>query len=124
MTAPKSHKQKTYDQGKWAETVAALWLCLKGYKILEQRYKTPMGEIDLIARRRTTLAIIEVKAHETHEKGLYAVRPQARRRIENAARHFLMKHPAYADFTIRFDVMTVCGAISVHHLDNAWIEGQ
>ena len=46
----KAHKQKTYDQGVWAEKYAAGYLVSKGYKILEERYKTQYGEIDLINR--------------------------------------------------------------------------
>ncbi len=120
----KTARRKAYDHGHWAETISALFLCLKGYKILAQRYKTPVGEIDLIARKKNMILIIEVKARETKEAALHAVRPQNRRRIENAARYFLAHHPAYYDFALRFDVITVSGGLSVYHLDNAWIEGQ
>ncbi|MCC6597260.1 MAG: YraN family protein [Alphaproteobacteria bacterium] len=116
--------RKSYDYGLWAETVAALWLCLKGYKILRRRYKTPVGEIDIIARRKNHLAIVEVKARAAVGDALEAVRPQGRRRIEKAARYFLAAHPLYVDFSLSFDVVAVSGAISVLHLDNAWFEGQ
>lgn len=117
-------REKAYDYGLWAETVAAIWLCLKGYRILRRRYKTPVGEIDIIARRKDVLAIVEVKARAEEGDALQAVVPQGRRRIENAARHFLARNPCYGDFNIRFDVIAVYGAISILHLDNAWFEGQ
>lgn len=119
-----SGERGAYDQGLWAETVAAIWLCLKGYRILRRRYKTSVGEIDIIARRKNVLAIVEVKARADEGAALESVRPQGRRRIENAARYFLARHPSYIDFNVRFDVIAVSGAISILHLDNAWIEGQ
>lgn len=124
MSGPGEEKRSAYDQGLWAETAAAIWLSLKGYKIIKRRYKTPVGEIDIIARRRNLLAVVEVKARASESEALESVRPQSRRRIENAARHFLARHPGYAAFDVRFDVIAVSGAISVLHLDNAWLEGQ
>jgi putative endonuclease len=119
-----SETPNSYDQGLWAETIAAMYLCLKGYKILERRYKTKMGEIDIIARKKRTLAIIEVKYRPTPEQGLEAVSASARRRIERAALQYVAARPLYADLDLRFDVLAVSGAFSVQHLDNAWISGQ
>lgn len=119
-----TEEKNTYDQGLWAETIAALYLCLKGYKILERRYKTKVGEIDIIARKKNVLAIVEVKFRPTLEEALYAIAPQARRRIERTALHYMASRPLYADFDIRFDVLAVSGAFSVQHLDNAWHAGQ
>ena len=48
--------------GLEAETVAALWLTLKGYSILARRYSAHGGEIDLIARKGRAVAFVEVKA--------------------------------------------------------------
>lgn len=114
----------TYDQGLWAETIAAMYLCLKGYKILERRYKTKIGEIDIIARKKQTLAFIEVKYRPSLGEGLQAVSSQARRRIERTASHYIALHPLYTDLEFRFDILAVSGAFSVQHLDNAWISGQ
>lgn len=124
MSGAAGERREAYDHGLWAETAAAIWLCLKGYRILRRRYKTPVGEIDIIARRKNLLAIVEVKARADEGAALEAVSPQGRRRIERATRHFLARHPLYAGFDVRFDVIAVSGAISVLHLDNAWIEGQ
>ena len=48
--------------GRRAEALAALWLRLKGWTILARRVRTPVGEVDLIARRGRTIAFVEVKA--------------------------------------------------------------
>ncbi|MCB9983513.1 MAG: YraN family protein [Rhodospirillales bacterium] len=128
-------KKAAYQRGVKAEQVAANALRLKGYKILEQRYKTRGGEIDLIARKGDMLAFVEVKAHRSEEEALYAVNTRTRRRIESAARHYLAEHEEFAGLDMRFDVMVVppgvlqgglnlLGAVSVLHLDNAWFDGQ
>src|SRR6202011_2158397 len=48
--------------GLSAESRAAAYLMAKGYRILAKRFRTPYGEIDIVARRRNLLAFIEVKA--------------------------------------------------------------
>lgn len=128
-------KKAAYERGVRAEEIAGKFLRLKGYKILEQRYKTKVGEIDLIARRGEMLVFVEVKAHKTQEEALYAVTPRTRRRIEDAARMYLAEHEDLADMAMRFDVIVVppevlrgglnlLGAVCIEHLDNAWMEGQ
>ena len=128
-------KKKAYEQGVEAENLAAQYLRLKGYKILEQRFKTPGGEIDLIAQKKDVLVFVEVKSHKDPEAALYAVNERSRRRIETAARHYIAEHEDIAEMDMRFDVMVVppaahnlarnlLGALSIHHLDNAWLEGQ
>ena len=115
--------------------MAAQFLRLKGYKILEQRYKTPVGDIDLIVRKRETLVFAEVKAHRDEAQALYAITPRTRRRIEAAAGHYIAHHKDVAGLAMRFDVLVVppevfgrglniLGAVCVRHLDNAWFAGQ
>jgi putative endonuclease len=116
-------RMQSYRFGLWAEYWAAARLMLKGYRILALRYKTPHGEIDIVARKGQTLVMIEVKARAQAEDGLYAIRPQARQRIENAARYFLSGNPQYSAFDVRFDVVTISPAGGMTHLDNAWRPG-
>ncbi len=116
MTA---HKKKTYTRGIRAEKLAALWLQIKGYKILERRYKTPVGEIDLIVRRGNMIAFIEVKARNTQTQALESLTPRMRGRIERAASHYISHHDCQgAD--MRFDLVTVTPPFLIQHLDNAW----
>lgn len=125
-------RQQAYERGVEAEHAAADYLRLKGYEILEQRYKTPGGEIDVIARKSNALVFVEVKAHKDPEAALYAVNERSRRRIEEAAKHYIAHHEEVAEMDMRFDVVVMppnakpnlLGAVSVHHLDNAWLYGE
>ena len=69
---------KAYRRGLFAETVAALLLRLKGYAIVARRYKTPVGEIDLVALKGKRLAFIEVKRRKTKEDAAAAAHHQGR----------------------------------------------
>src|ERR1700736_3900815 len=64
-----------------AETLAAAYLTAKGYRILAKRFRTPYGEIDIVARRRNLLAFIEVKARASLDDAAYAVTPRKQQRI-------------------------------------------
>ena len=106
--------------GRLAETLAGWWLRCKGYRILAHNWKTPMGEIDLIARRGNLIAVVEVKHRPTEDAGLNAIRPKQRERIERAALAFLGRMPGVADLSIRFDVMLVTPYRPLRHLQDAW----
>lgn len=112
--------KSTYKDGLRAEAVAVLVLRLKGYRILARRYKTPVGEIDIVARRGGTLVFVEVKHRGSVAAALACLTPSMKGRIVNAARHFIAAYPAYNDDAMRFDLMAVAGIFSFRHLDNAW----
>lgn len=105
MTAQK--KNASYKKGLWAEYYCLFFLFLCGYRVLKHRYKTHLGEIDLIAIHKNTVVFLEIKARKAVEDGLYAVHPTAQKRIRNAAQSFLSQHPHYAEKDMRFDVMVV-----------------
>ena len=107
-------------RGRWAEALAAWRLRLTGYRIVARNYRTPMGEIDLIARRGRQLVFIEVKARPDEAAAAEAVAPRQRQRIERAAAAFLASHPDFALFDLRFDVMLIAAGIVPHHLRDAW----
>jgi len=116
--------QTSYSKGVLAEKAAAKHLKRQGYKIVEERYKTKFGEIDIIASKGDLIVFIEVKAHQSVESSLYAVTSKTRRRIEQSALWFLSENPEYADFQMRFDVMVLKdGGRCAEHLDNAWMVG-
>lgn len=113
-------KRTSHRSGLWAESLAALLLTAKGYRILARRYRTPLGEIDLVARRGRVVAFVEVKARRSHDDALSAVSLVAQGRIARAARHYISRHPRYAGHDQRFDIVTVVPPFRVRHLDNAW----
>jgi putative endonuclease len=92
-------------RGRRAETLALLYLRAKGYRLLARRYRTPVGEIDLIVARRRLIAFIEVKARPTGAEAAESVTPASQRRIARAASAWLAKHPEAADRELRLDVV-------------------
>ncbi|MEM7618251.1 MAG: YraN family protein [Pseudomonadota bacterium] len=115
----KSHKQKTYDRGLWAENIAKIYLVLKGYRILHSRFKSPVGEIDIIAKKQNSIIFIEVKARQTQSQALESITYKMRQRIERAAMLYCSKHDL-TDTQMRFDLISVIPPLKIHHLDNAW----
>jgi len=73
----KQARAKAYRSGLFAETLTALLLRLKGQRIVAQRYRTPVGEIDLVALKGKRLAFIEVKRRKTKEEAAWTPPPQA-----------------------------------------------
>jgi putative endonuclease len=102
--------------GVSAEGRAAAFLMAKGYRILARRFRTPQGEIDLVARRRNLLVFVEVKARASLDEAAYAVTPRQQRRIIDAAQAWLMAHPEHADFELRFDAMLIAPRRLPRHL--------
>jgi putative endonuclease len=92
-------------RGRRAEAVAAWYLRLKLYRVLARRYRTPVGEIDLILRRGRTIVFVEVKHRPGEEAALLAVSDAARKRIARAANLWLAAHPRAAGLDQRFDIV-------------------
>jgi len=107
-------------RGHWAETQTAWLLRLTGHRILARNYKTPVGEIDLIAKRGNTVSFIEVKARADSQAAAEAITPKQRRRIQRAAEMYLVHHPALQTHDIRFDVCLVSGSFRLKILRDAW----
>lgn len=114
-------QRNSYSYGLLAETLAALFLMAKGYKILARRYKTPVGEVDLIAKRGRIVAFIEVKARGNLAAALECVTPSMKNRIGRAGLYFLSSNPKLAGCDMRFDLIALAPPFYVRHLDNAWL---
>lgn len=106
--------------GRRAEDLSAWYLRAKGYTILERRYKTHSGEIDIIAKRRNVLAIIEVKQRATREAAEASLSTQAEKRIAAAAGDFYSRTPAIQNREMRFDLIFVIGRWRITHIPDAW----
>ena len=107
-------------RGRWAEEQAASHLKQLGFRILARRAKTPMGEIDLVARRRRLLLVVEVKFRDHTDDGLWAIRPQQQRRIAKAAEAWLATQPALTNLDMRFDAIIVNARGTLTHIDDAF----
>lgn len=113
-------KQHDERAGRQAETWAALFLRLKGYRILARRFKTPVGEIDLIARRGRLIAFIEVKKRFALDRALESVSARGRQRITRAAQWALSRHPEWHGAELRFDLVAIGRWGAIRHVRAAW----
>ncbi|WP_279479183.1 YraN family protein [Aureimonas sp. SK2] len=123
MTAPDrlAERRARFAKGHRGEWLAAWALRLKGYRILAQRHRTKLGEIDLVARRGDTVAIVEVKARATLEAAMEAVTPAAQARITRAAELWLGQQRDHARLSLRFDIVAVLPRRWPVHIPNAWV---
>ncbi|MCG8592980.1 MAG: YraN family protein [Kiloniellales bacterium] len=106
--------------GRWAEALAAWRLRLTGYRIVARRFRAAQGEVDLVARRGSVLAIVEVKARADEASAADSLRAGQRRRIERAALAFLQRHPEYTALRLRFDMMLIVPRRWPRHIIDAW----
>src|SRR5258707_4026889 len=79
--------------GLSAEVRAAAFLMAKGYRILAKRFRTPHGEIDIVARRRNLIAFVEVKARASLDEAAFAVTPRQQARIIETVQVCMLTHP-------------------------------
>jgi putative endonuclease len=113
-------RARAYRHGLYAESVAAWLLRLKGHRILARRYKTPVGEIDLVALKGRRLAFVEVKQRRSFEDAHFALPARARRRIVRAAQYWLAGHPSFAGHELAFDVVLSAPWAWPRHIANAF----
>ena len=113
--------------GNRGEEAAAAYLEKNGYAILERQYRTPIGEIDLIAKVGKTLVFVEVKTRRSARYGApsAAVGREKQRHIIRSAQWYMMRHERQGEVPpCRFDVVEVYaspnGAWDVRHLENAF----
>ena len=113
-------------EGRKAEIHVARWLKLRGWKILSKRFKTPEGEIDIIARRKNIIVFVEVKQRATLPKIEDIMSQTNISRVMEAAeiwvnQNFEILGP---DFEIRFDLAVIEGRVhplaKVQYIENAF----
>jgi putative endonuclease len=110
-------------RGRRAESLAAWYLRLKAYRVLARRYRTPVGEIDLIVQRGRTVAFVEVKHRPSDGEAAEAITAAARLRIARAASHWLATHPAAAGLDLRFDALVMTPGRLPRHIVAAFDGG-
>ena len=110
-----------YAKGVLGEAAVCDRLTDGGMELLERRFRSPFGEIDLIMLDGDVLAFVEVKLRTRGgtEAGEAAVTPLKRRRMVEAARCYLGAHPEHAGRCVRFDVVTVT-VEGVRHVPDAF----
>lgn len=113
-------KRRSERKGRRAEWFAATFLMLKGYRISALRYKTPLGEIDLVARRGDLIAFIEVKARRDLAAGVDSVSYSSQRRIAAAGDVYISRQPDADRLSWRFDIIVVSPWRWPRHLKDAF----
>jgi putative endonuclease len=117
-------RQDAEKRGHRGEWLAAMALRLKGYRIVAKRFKTKAGEVDIIARKRDLVVMVEVKARATLLEAMDAITPTAMRRIENAGDIWLTKQPDFAKLSIRYDMVAVLPRQWPKHIERIFDGGQ
>lgn len=112
-------RQDAEARGRRAETIAAWYLRLKGWRILARRVRTPAGEVDIIARRGRMTAFVEVKARGNLEDLGLAIDNYRLRRVAAAAQALAAYYvPKGGD--LRIDVILIAPRQWPQHLVNVW----
>jgi putative endonuclease len=120
IQAPRPERQIAFRTGISAESRAAVFLVAKGFRILARRWKSPIGEIDIIARRRTLLVFVEVKARERFDDAAWSVTDRQRLRIAAAAEAWLARYADSRIRDIRFDAILVAPGRIPRHITSAF----
>src|SRR5882757_3432229 len=115
----KRGRQAAERRGHNSESLAALWLRLKGYRILARRLKTHAGEIDLVAAAPFgPVCFIEVKARQATLAAAQSVTLSQQTRIARAASLYLASRPHLSRRGARFDIVAIAPrAVPVHYRD-------
>jgi putative endonuclease len=113
-------RQKANHKGFVAEYFAAILLIIKGYRICNMRYRTKLGEIDIIARKGDLAIFVEVKARKTVPLGVDAVTHTAQNRIRAASDLWLQKQSRALYFSQRYDIIVVTPWRLPHHFIDAF----
>lgn len=123
MTDMLETRRRAWKLGARAETWAAFRLGLTGHRVLGRRVKTPLGEIDILARRGHTLIAVEVKARTPSDPRFdlgEVVSRHQRQRIERALEWAVAQRPDWQGYDLRFDVIMVAGPFRMRHFPDAW----
>lgn len=109
-------------RGRQAERICGWWLRLKGWSILARRVRTPAGEIDIIARRGSIVAFVEVKARADVEALNSAIDERRLARVAAAAESLAHVYLRPGD-DMQIDVMLLAPGRPPRHLTNVWHGG-
>lgn len=115
---PDRGRVKAERRGRLSEYVAALYLLMKGYRIVAMRYRSRGGEVDIIARRGTVIALVEVKARGSAGKAVDAVGFSSQQRIRSAGDHWLSRQRDATSLSVRCDIVAIVpGRWPEHFMD-------
>jgi putative endonuclease len=114
-----NERRRREQGGRRAETLAAWWLRLKGWGIIARRVRTPLGEVDIVARRGKVVAFVEVKARASEREAALALDEYRLRRVAAAAGALAHRYAREGDVT-RIDAIFVLPRRLPRHMENVW----
>jgi putative endonuclease len=115
------HRRAAETHGRRSESLAALLLTCKFYRVIGRRVKTRAGELDLVAKTPSgILCFVEVKARSLEQEAAEAVTARQRARIARAAELYLGARPGLRHKGVRFDAILVTPRRWPHHLKDVW----
>jgi len=117
---PRPERVAAFRVGLSAENKAAALLIAKGYRIVARRFRSSVGEVDIVARRGRLLVFVEVKARNRLDDAAYSLQPRQQRRIAAAATAWLAEHPDDVESNIRFDAVLVAPGHIPRHVPAAF----
>lgn len=109
-----------YKKGLQAEFKAKTYLRMKGYRVLAERFKTPVGEIDLIVKKNNIIVFVEVKLRASLDAAAESIHGRNQSRVRNAAELYLQKYPEYNECELRFDALMLAPRALPRHIENAF----
>jgi putative endonuclease len=116
-----ARKRKAERRGRQSETIAALVLTLKGYRVIDRRVRTHAGEIDLVALAPGgIICFVEVKNRAVLVDAAQSLGARQQSRIARAAELYLAKRPALGAKGVRFDTMLLAPRTWPKHIRDAW----
>lgn len=105
--AKRAGRQDAERRGHRGEWIAAWYLRFKGYRIVAKRFKTKGGEVDIIARKKDLIIMVEVKARPSVLEAMDAITATAERRIEAAGDIWLARQKDFAKLSVRYDLVAI-----------------
>jgi len=118
--AERVKRRQAWRRGHYSEYLAALYLLCRGYRILALRHRTPLGEIDIIARKADLAIFVEVKARRAASQAVDAVSHVTQRRIRAASDLWLARHPDHATLSQRYDIIAIMPGRWPRHFQDAF----
>lgn len=121
----KARREQARARGTAAEWFAAIWLQLKGYRILARQFRANGGELDVVAltprwKSPCTIVFVEVRTRGTLEEAIASVGSIKRGRVERAASQFCARSPSLRRLPRRFDLVVLAQTGWPRHITDAW----
>jgi len=114
--------RSTTDTGRKAEQAAKVYLEMRGYKVLEQNWRRPQAEIDIIARKNEVVYFVEVKyrLNQAQGGGLEAITPTKLKQMRRAAELWIQEEKYQGEYSLAAIELAGPTFAIMNFIDNAF----